>query len=375
MIFRTIDIENGRVHKREMLLDDETLVSWLYVLDIPMRIGSAEVWMAGIGGVHTSSEHRKKGYMRMLFENTVDYMIDQGYDVSMLFGIPNFYTKFGYAVTMPTQHFTLTTREAETVDLNDSPSLYVRPIAEDDMEQCITLYNTNNTLRTLSVIRKPGIFKAFRLGTHWGATSESHAWFDNEGTLRAYAVWDKDATKVNVTEVEADDPALFPLLLATFAEIAVEKRCEHITIYLPMDHPFAEYCQRFGVEWSLRFPRYGDNMSRILNQDALFHKLECEFSRHLANSPFRWEGDLAIQTDLGKTGLSIVDGRVTAGTPKESAELFIIPQNKLAQLLAGYRSVRDVCSDADVTADEALLPLLNALFVKEHGYIWHADYF
>ena len=105
-------IDEGRSHQRVMRIDGEE-VCHLWVIDHTMRIGGAHVRMAGIGDVYTNRAHRMKGYMRQLYVDTVSYMTDQGYEVSMLFGIPNFYTKFGYASSIPTVHFAIKTRDAE----------------------------------------------------------------------------------------------------------------------------------------------------------------------------------------------------------------------------------------------------------------------
>ena len=43
--FRTID--EGVRHRRELWIDDETKAAHLWIFDLPMRIGSAEVRMAG----------------------------------------------------------------------------------------------------------------------------------------------------------------------------------------------------------------------------------------------------------------------------------------------------------------------------------------
>jgi len=101
-------------HKRELWLDDNTCVSQLYVIDFMMRIGSTPVRMAGIGGVHTDRQHRKKSYMRALYEDSVTYMIDQGYCVSVLFGIENFYIKWGYATSLAQYVAKVKTRDAES---------------------------------------------------------------------------------------------------------------------------------------------------------------------------------------------------------------------------------------------------------------------
>ena len=100
-----------------MLVDGE-LVCWLGVIDYTMRIGTTQVRMAGIAGVETKEPHRMKGYMRDLLNGTLVYMQTQGYDISMLFGIPDFYPKFGYATCLAYSAFTIKTRIAETAAIS-----------------------------------------------------------------------------------------------------------------------------------------------------------------------------------------------------------------------------------------------------------------
>ena len=68
-------------HIRELWLDDDPdeAACKLTVLDLPMRIGTTVVRMAGIGGVHTQWQHRMKGYMRALCEDSLEYMVDEGW--------------------------------------------------------------------------------------------------------------------------------------------------------------------------------------------------------------------------------------------------------------------------------------------------------
>jgi predicted acetyltransferase len=80
-----ITTDNTDYHERALWLDENTCVSQVYINDLVMRIGSIGVRMAGIGGVETNREYRKKGYMRTLIEDSVTYMMDQGYCVSALY--------------------------------------------------------------------------------------------------------------------------------------------------------------------------------------------------------------------------------------------------------------------------------------------------
>ncbi|MEJ5308393.1 MAG: GNAT family N-acetyltransferase [Anaerolineae bacterium] len=375
--------DEGRAHKREMWIEgEEKPVCNLWVIDFTMRVGTTVVRMAGIGGVHTEREHRMKGYMRHLFEDTVHYMIAEGYDISMLFGIENFYTKFGYAAGLASFECKVKTRDAEVAGEQAGGTYITRPIGEADMPAVLDLYNANNAMRVCSVVRAPEDFTKFEKGTWYGTRPDTQLWEDANGKLLAYAVWDHFDKAVKVAEVEVRDDAalpcndLFPALLSFFAAQAVEKRCEDVQLFIPPDHPFAEYVQRFGAEWMVTYPRYGSGMLRLLNQQPFFEKLAPELERRLALAHSAgYTGTLTFQTDLGTLALIINRGSI-AVTGKASDGLRLeLSQDKLTQLVIGYRSARDVLNDPQVTAHGDVLPLLNALFPQGQPYIWVADHF
>ncbi len=374
--------DEGREHTRKMWIDgEEKSVCHLWVIDYAMRIGAAVVRMAGIGGVYTEREHRKKGYMRQLYEDTVQYMITEGYDISMLFGIENFYTKFGYAAGLAGFECKVKTRDAE-VAASVAKTHITRPIEEQDMPAVLDLYNANNAARTCSVVRTPEDFPKFHKGTWYGTPPDTLLWEDANGKLLAYAVWDHYDKAVKVAEVEARDDALpgndalFSTLLSAFAVQAVEKRCEDVQLFIPPDHPFAEYVQRFGAEWTVTYPRYGSGMLRLLNQQPFFEKLAPELERRVALSRSAgYTGALTFQTDLGNLALIINRGSITVAGKANEGPRLELSQDKLTQLAIGYRSARDVLNDPQVTAHGDVLPLLNILFPKGQPYIWVADHF
>ena len=79
--------------------------SFVMINDLQMRIGAAQVRIGGIGGVSTDRNHRNKGYSRMCMEAAVDWMSSNGFDMSFLFGIRDFYDKYGYTTCMPDHTF------------------------------------------------------------------------------------------------------------------------------------------------------------------------------------------------------------------------------------------------------------------------------
>jgi len=369
--------DEGREHTREMWIDgEEKSVCHLIVIDYAMRIGTTVVRMAGIGGVYTNREHRKKGYMRRLYEDTVHYMIAEGYDISMLFGIENFYTKFGYTAGLAGFECKVKTRDAEMAGETAAGTTITRPIGEADMPAVLDLYNANNATRMCSVVRTIDDFPKFHKGTWYGAPPDTQLWEDANGKLLAYAVWDQYDKAVKVAEIEASADALFPTLLSFFAAQAVDKRCEDVQLFIPPDHPFAEYVQRFGAEWKVTYPRYGSGMLRLLNQQPFFEKIAPELERRLALSRYAgYTGALTFQTDLGTVALVINRGSIAVADGAREGLRLELSQDKLTQLVIGYRSARDVLNDSQVKAHGDVLPLLNILFPKGTPYIWVADHF
>src|SRR5262249_3016322 len=96
----------------ELLAEGEA-VSSLEVINLVMRIGHCPVRMGGIGGVGTNDKHRNKGYARRVLEYSTQWMAENGFDCATLFGIGDFYDKFGYAACLPDGRVEVATRDAE----------------------------------------------------------------------------------------------------------------------------------------------------------------------------------------------------------------------------------------------------------------------
>ena len=95
------------------VLDGEQAVAMLRVIRLTMRLREALVPMAGIADVRTHPAHRRQGHARRLFAATLEYMRRERYAVSLLFGISDFYWRFGYAPVLPEYDVSLPTRHAE----------------------------------------------------------------------------------------------------------------------------------------------------------------------------------------------------------------------------------------------------------------------
>ena len=136
---------------------DEENVSTTTLREYQMRFGSAHLKMGGIAGVSTEEKHRNKGYSRQVMDHTIAFMSENGYDVSMLFGIPNFYHKFGYATTIPETYVEFDTKDVPMA----APTYQVRKFQTEDAPKVVELYTQNNAERTGTPLRTEIGWKEF----------------------------------------------------------------------------------------------------------------------------------------------------------------------------------------------------------------------
>jgi len=366
-------IEGARRYRALMV--DGRKVSWLTVIDHRMRVGSAVVRMGGIAGVGTEPAERMKGYCRRLMEDSIAYMRDEGFDVSLLFGIPDFYPKFGYAVCGRASVLTIATRDAERAG-SAAGGFRIRPYTDDDLDSLIELYNKANCSRTGTLVRQRPQFAGIPKGSGWGTEAVVVVVVDRNDRFAGYAAYDKNDVDLIVAEVEAAEPAAFPDLLYEFARLAIERRAGSITMYLPPDHAFAEFCRRYECKVSLEYRRCGGAMMRIINQAALFEKIAPELSDRVADSRLAGRSaGLGLRTDLGEMRLEIANGRVIPRAGETAEDRIELPQSRLAQLVMGYRSPRDLLTESGVSFFGEALALAEVLFPVQNAYVWAADHF
>jgi len=119
---------------------------------------------------------------------------------------------------------------------------------------------------------------------------------------------------------------------------------------------------------------------RILNQQPLFEKLLPVLSGRLARrSDIHPPESLSLMTGLGVTTLGFEGAKVILRDRVAAPVTLSLPQDRLVQLVMGYRSARDILNSNDGVlagiAASDLVPLLDVLFPKGTPFMWTSDYF
>ena len=361
-----------------LLTENEELLSQLGLREYQMRFGAAQLKLGGIDGVGTQEEHRNKGYSRRVMEATMAYMNENGYDVSMLFGIPNFYHKFGYATAIPETYVEFDTKDVPAT----VPTYQIRKFQTEDAPKIVELYSANNAKRTGTPLRTEIGWKEFtRRG---GIVPDPYVVLNEDNEVIGYFVCDGDNAKKDMIEqnctlvdIGFQDRTIFETIVHFLAHSVEYISAERIRCAIPADHPFAIFCRRYGCRTNTYTPKDHMGMMQIINQSSTLEKITGELKKRLQRDAdlSQWSGKILISTDLGQDCLEIDHGSVAHTNGQTNGFHLEMPQEKLIQLMMGRRSIEDLTVEPDVSVAREIISVLETLFPLGHSHVWWSDRF
>jgi predicted acetyltransferase len=350
------------------LVAQERSLSRLWVADRLMRIGRAVVKVGGIAGVGTEPEYRNQGLARRVLEAAARLMEREGYEASFLFGIHDFYHRFGYSTCMPEHDLRLETREAERAQ----PGLRMRAARKADLPQLLRVYARGNDDRTASVVRPPS-WGGFRMGSGFFVKASVQVAVDQRDRVRGYLVYDEVANRSRAAEVGGAGEEVFGGLMRFLARRAVSRRCEEVSASIPPDHPFTLYARQFGCRVETRSARNGGPMGRIVLLEPFMVRILPELER-------RWGipvtgKPLGITTDIGSCALVPDQGRLRLLGRNPGGGGLRLSQEALMQLLLGYYGPEDLIAMGRLRMPASQLALARRLFPPQQAHMWWPDRF
>lgn len=351
-------------------------VSRLWVHDLDIRFCDAVVRMGGIGGVETDEAYRRQGFARRLLETANEYMRENGFDIAGLFGISDFYERWGYIPALPEYRLKVYADSLKDAKMKHTVVEY----SDRYKLNVLRIYEGNNRYRICSVVRYPESWSGFVLGTDWFVEADVRVFVNEGGEVLGYLSLDKVTERTAVAEVGYATQEVFESMVAFLFERAKEHGHEEVIMLIPPDHEFAIYLRRYGCIATQVFHRSGDGMMRIINLESLMTKLSPELSRRIAEA---WvcerelEKDFAIVTDIGSVLVRVKGDRVEVSPVTNSSveERLELSQGKLTQLLTGYQTIDILVANQEAQCSQDLIPLLWVLFPPSYPYIWWTDRF
>ena len=358
--------------------EDEKNVSTVTLREYQMRFGFTQLKMGGICGVATKEVHRNKGYSRRVMDYSTAFMSEHGYDVAMLYGIPNFYHKFGYSTVLPETYVEFDTKDVPAA----APTYQIRKFETEDAPKILALYAANNAERTGTPLREEMGWKEFT--KRGGVVPDPYVVLSDVGEVIGYFVCDNDATKRDMIdqsctlfEIGFQDTTIFETIVHFLAYGVNYTSAVRIRCAIPADHPFTIFCRRYGCWTNTYTPKDHMGMMRIINQSSCLKKITGELENRLRRSAdlLQWSGQILISSDLGQDCLEIDKGSVAHINNQANAFHLEMPQDKLIQLMMGRRSIEDLSTEPDVSVSAEIISVLEALFPLGHPHVWWSDRF
>jgi len=338
----------------------EKIVTHLGVWDYQMRIGSARVRTGGVGVVATDADFRRRGLMAETAQAGIDAMCEQGYDMTLLFGIWNFYDRFGYVNVWPWTSWHVSVDQMPT----PRPGIRLRKFTPHHRDDLAALYNRQNARLTGTAVRPT--YLRCRPGR------QGHLWTDTRGAPAGYVV-----TGVYNSRFECSDFAGDPeLVLAALARLARKGNHREVVFGgLHYESALATRLRRGNCRVETGHSRSGGPMVRTLSLRSTLAKISGELTRRLKASHLAgWRGKLLIADGREKLTLTIGRGgvRVAGAGPSKHA---IRGGDEVTRLLIGSDHPLEVAQAGRIRLTGDAKQLVTALFPNQHPMLATVDRF
>ena len=408
----TVDHPTGT---SDLLLQlDGRQVSRVVIVPMVMRIGAAVVRMDGIGGVGTEEEFRNRGYSRRVMETAIEEIRRGDAALSTLFGIEDFYQKFGYETIGPEYTVILPLADAAAPTRSLPRGWCFRPLTADDMPAVKWLYHANTRRATGALVRHDVGDDPSQ--TAWLATVNPdarkiglRAWnklqaiaaesgedacrvlVDEQGRIAAYAWYGANwwmgvrrrdlPGAFHIAEAMARDAEAADALLLACGTWGHEARsdCDSIALAIPPEGLLAWGAAYEGGQMRAVYTRGGEFMGRVLDVGRLLWQLQPELAARVRSArlplALRAPGRLTFRTDEGEAAIVITADDVFVDGGANGELIVELPQTALARLCLGGFDPADVLARLPTRPDREVEALLQVLFPRRAPHIYPMDRF
>ena len=340
----------------------DRLVTHFGVWDITMRIGKARVRMGGIGGVSTDPEYRKRGLMARTARAAIAAMRECGYDVSVLFGIRDFYHRFGYVRAWSQCDYIVPAGELP----KERPAARLRTLKPGPRDDLVRLYNRASARFTGTAV------KPARTRRLWQPFVQGRFWTDARGRMAGYVVFRPRDGRLECREACGDPEQV----LRALATVARQSACGEIRLEaMPYDSPLIRRVRWGNCRAETHHARCGGAMVATINLASTLEKMRGELQDRLRASHFAsWRGDLVVADarQAATLGINRSHVRVTPGGRSRHA---IRGGDRVAQLLIGTDDPAEIIRAARMRTTGDALAMARVLFPNEHPVMGLLDRF
>ncbi|MBN1917300.1 MAG: GNAT family N-acetyltransferase [Verrucomicrobia bacterium] len=358
----TVQSYDWRVSRIGLL--DGRIVSHWGVVGYTMRIGGARVRVGGVTCVATHADYRKHGLMPPTGRASIAAMRAAGYDMTVLFGVDDYYDRYGYVNAWPYENHLV--RRADLPVDGRSPAVHTfQPYYLDELTKMANRYYGRCT-GTAVRVRFPDPHGEANL--NW----ECLTWLGARRRPAGYVVVDPNGPRLTCHE-HAGDPDEVLRVLAERARRAEQREIRFLTLHCAT--PLAARLRRMNCRVETDYRRCGGPMIGTLNLRSTLTKIVPELARRLRRSPLvGWRGPLLVADAREKVTLVINRGAVRVAPPARTRHL-IRGGDAIARLLLGSDEPDEVIEGGGIRTTGDARMLARVLFPNERPNLCNLDHY
>ena len=372
---RTLFLHHPKTQPSDLIFveDEETgeIVSSLCLIPWEWHYEDVTLKAGEMGIVGTLEPYRRRGLIRAQAEYHRELLLDRGFDLSQIQGIPYFYRQFGYEYTLPLEGgYSIEMHQIPEPDGDEDYKC--RPETAADLSALKRLYDEASRNLAIHTSRDDAIWRY--LSEHSSATITAYTGWVVEDAgkgITGYFRIQKYGFGRSLNVYEASEMSYEAALAALryMGRLAVEREKPNIRLILPANCVLTQVARHHGAHdlgtyaWQIHIP----DVARILR--TIGPVLE----RRLAESPFAglteevrinlYRDTIALHFNNGK--INKVESLGAAGGPIR------IPPRAFVLLILGYRNREELRESwPDLGMPPKYAYLIDVLFPKMTPHIY-----
>jgi hypothetical protein len=311
--------------------------------------------------VATHDHYRKRGFLRQTANATLNALRESDYDISLLFGVPNLYERFGYRRAWTWLNATV---EVDRAPVETVPGRLERS-GTGARADLAALYNRENATLTGTAVRP-----VFPLGNPL-IESDIYLWRRNQKVTGFVFVGGTG----NTLEVRswAGDPEA---ILAAVKRLAKARGLGSIRFrWIHYQSRLSRFLRRQNCDFKSDYQSSGGPMILTVSLQRFMTRLRPELEDRLRQSYLStWSGDLLLDDSDAAVTLRINQGKIQLlpGAPSQNS---ITGGEGLAQLMFGTDDPHETIESAGIRLRGDAKILVSVLFPNEHPALSFWDRF
>lgn len=354
------------------------IVTHVGIYGYQTRLGLARLRTAGVGYVATHGQFRKQGLMERTITATLEACRECGYDISLLFGINDFYHRFGFTRAYSETDYHVPTADLATPakgsakKLKKPRAIPLHPFIPYSRPDLNRLFNRHAKDLAGTAVRptwlKPNMGKLDQSGYLWTANGRP------TGKATGYVVVCDRGSRMDVMDAAGDASAV----LAAAGQLARQFGADDVRfVQLPYRDSIAAALRRGNVRMETHYRRSGNAMVAMVNLGSTLQKMLPELTQRVRGSGL---ADLrtSVTLAMGQEEVTLaLDGEVklAAKTPPLKQQNRIAGNSELAQLVFGTDDPMEIVAARGTRLTGRAGQLLPVLFPALHPMLHPLDRF